>query len=150
MQDSLSIDDIKMLVSIVGRQGAIAALESGTKYKLQQLSEFARKNGIDVGSKNTKKALSSVIVRHIDKRIQKPLDELKEMSKEDLVTYFKKVDCDQADLLDLLGTIDLKAQVKTKSALMEFAAIQIQSLGVFERLSNGNTKDLTRQMHSDG
>lgn len=144
MQDSLSIDDIKVLVSIVGRQGAIAALESGTKHKLQQLTEFARTNSISVDKKPTKKSLSSAIVRHVDKRIQKPLDELKKMSKEELVAYFKEVDCDQSDLLDLLSTIDLKAQVKSKSALMEFAAIQIQSLGVFERLSNGRNKDLTK------
>ncbi|MCP4698779.1 MAG: hypothetical protein GY862_18295 [Gammaproteobacteria bacterium] len=141
MQDSLSTDDIKTLVSIAGRQGAIAALESGTKHKLQQLSEFAKKNNIDAGQKATKKTLSSAIVRHVDKRIQKSLDELKGMSKEELISYFKEVDSDQADLLDLLSTIDLKAQVKTKSALMEFAAIQIQSLGVFERLSNGKSKE---------
>lgn len=66
------------------------------------------------------------------------------MSKEDLITYFNEVDCEQEDLLELLSTIDLKAQVKSKSALIEFAAIQIQSLGIFERLSNGGTKDLTR------
>ena len=138
MQDSLSIDDINILVRIVGRQGAIAALESGTKYKLQQLSEFAKINRINVDKKPTKKTLSSAIVRHVDKRIQKPLDELKKMSREDLVAYFEEVDCDQSDLLDLLSTIDLKAQAKSKSALIEFAAIQIQSLGVFERLANGD------------
>jgi len=66
------------------------------------------------------------------------------MSKEELIAYFQEVDCEQEDLLELLSTIDLKAQVKSKSALIEFAAIQIQSLGVFERLSNGRTKDLTR------
>jgi hypothetical protein len=140
MQDSLSTDDIKTLVSIVGRQGAIAALESGSKYKLQQLSEFAKINNVDVGQKRTKKSLSSAIVRHVDARIQKPLDELKKMSKEELISYFKEVDCDQMDLLDLLSAIDLKAQVKSRSALIEFAAIQIGSLGVFERLSNGKSR----------
>jgi hypothetical protein len=40
-------------------------------------------------------------------------------------------------------TNDLKAQVKTKPALMEFAAIQIESIGVYERLSNGKTKEGT-------
>jgi len=141
MQDSLSTDDIKALVSIVGRQGAIAALESGTKQKLQDLSEFAKRNSIDIGQKATKKILCSAIVRHVDRRIQKPLEELKKMSKDSLVAYFKEVDCEQTDLLDLLSTIDLKAQVKSKSALMEFSAIQIESLGVFERLSNGKTKE---------
>lgn len=144
MHDSLSIDDIKALVDIVGRQGAIAALEVGTKHKLQQLSDFAKRNGIDIGQKATKKIVSSAIVRYVDRRIQKSLDELKKMSKEDLITYFNEVDCEQEDLLELLSTIDLKAQVKSKSALIEFAAIQIQSLGIFERLSNGGTKDLTR------
>lgn len=137
MQNPLSIEDINMLISIVGRQGAIAALEVGTKYNLQQLHDFAKIHGIDVGRKPTKKTISSGIVIHIDKRIRKSLDEMKKMSKDELINYFKEVDCDQTDLIDLLSTIDLKAQVKTKSALIEFAAIQIQSLGVFERLSSG-------------
>lgn len=137
MQSPLSVEDIKMLIGIVGRQGAIAALEIGTKYNLQQLHDFAKIHDIDVGKKPTKKTISLLLVKHIDKRINKSLDEMKKMSKEELIDYFKEVDCDQTDLIDLLSTIDLKAQVKSKSALMEFAAIQIQSLGIFERLSTG-------------
>jgi hypothetical protein len=141
MQERLSTEDIKVLVHVVGRQGAIAALEAGTKHNVKQLADFAKENNIGVGLKATKKTLASAIVRHVDRRIQRPLEELKRMSKDELVRYFKDVDCDQTELLDLLGAIDLKAQVKSKAALMEFAAIQIQSLGVFERLSNGSVAE---------
>lgn len=140
MGEMFSANEIKTLVKIVGREGAIAALEQGTKYKLQDLLAFAKKNNINPGKNPTKKSIASTIVRHIDRRIQKSLDELKKMSKEELVVYFNEIECDQKEILELLESIDLKSKVKSKNALIEFAAIQIQSLGVFERLSFGNSK----------
>jgi hypothetical protein len=62
------------------------------------------------------------------------------MNKEELVNYFQTSECDQEELFEILEKIDLKAKAKSRRALIEYAAIQIQSLGVFERLSGQDEK----------
>jgi hypothetical protein len=86
------ISDIKTLVSIVGRNGAIAALESSKKFRAEQLFELARSLGLPLGSKDSKKKLATAIVRYADKRITKTIDELKSMNKEQLILFCVQVD----------------------------------------------------------
>lgn len=140
---SLLKSDIKQIVAIVGREGAIFALEKSKKVNTKILIDLARSIGLSPKTKDSKKNISTQIVQEVDKQIDKSLDELKEMSKDDLIFYFEKVECHQDELIELLKNIDLKAQVKTNKALIEFAAMQISSLGIFERLSNHEVKKLS-------
>ncbi len=137
---SLLKNDIKQIVDLVGREGAIFALEKSKKINTKTLIDLARSIGLSPKTKDSKKNVSTQIVQNVDKRIHKPLDELKGMSKDDLILYFEKVECHQDELIELLKNIDLKARVKTNKGLIEFAAIQISSLGIFERLSNHEGK----------
>lgn len=142
---SLLKSDIKQIVDIVGREGAIFALEKSKKVNTKILIDLARSIGLSPKTKDSKKNISTQIVQEVDKQIDKSLDELKELSKDDLIFYFEKVECHQDELIELLKNIDLKAQVKTNKALIEFAAMQISSLGIFERLSNHEVKKLGDQ-----
>jgi len=142
---SLLRSDIKQLVDLVGREGAIFALEKSKKINTQALIDLARSIGLSPKMKDSKTNISTQIVQEVDKHIDKSLDELKEMSKDDLILYFEKVECHQDELIELLKNIDLKAQVKTHKTLIEFAAAQISSLGIFERLSNHEGKKLSDQ-----
>jgi len=137
---SLLKNDIKQIVDLVGREGAIFALEKSKKINTKALIDFARSIGLCPKAKDSKKNVSIQIVQNVDKHIDKSLDELKGMSKDDLILYFEKVECHQDELIEILKNIDLKARVKTNKALIEFAAIQINSLGIFERLSNHEGK----------
>ena len=141
---SLLKSDIKQIVDIVGREGAISALEKSKKVNTKILIDLARSIGLSPKTKDSKKNISTQIVQEVDKHIDKSLDELKKMSKDDLILYFQKVECHQDELIELLKNIDLKAQVKTNKALFEFASMQISSLGIFERLSTHEGKK-----HSD-
>ena len=67
------------------------------------------------------------------------------MTKEELIDYFHNVECDQEELLELLETIDFKAKAMSKRALIEYAAIQIQGLGIFERISDPEEKKKPKQ-----
>ena len=142
---SLLKSDIKQIVDLVGREGAIFALEKSKKINTKALFDLALSIGLNPKTKDSKKNISTQIVQEVDKRIAKSLDELKEMSKDDLIFYFEKLECHQDELIELLKNIDLKAQVKTNKALIEFAAAQISSLGIFERLSNHDGKRLNGQ-----
>ena len=148
MQDNLTKEDIKWIVTKVGREGAIYALEKSTKISSQKLSSLAKDMDLKLPKKITKKKIAEVIVRYIDKRIDKSIDELKLMSKEELISYFQAVECDQEELFEMLEQIDFKAKAKSKRALIEYAAIQIQSLGGFERLSGQEEKREPNQPNS--
>ncbi len=132
----ISKDDVKSLVAIVGREGAISALENSRQISSQDLAEMANSLGLKIKSKDSKRTIATEIVRHLDRRIAKTLEELKTMSKDEIIQYFEQVECDQDELVDLLKGIDLRSRAKSRRAMLEFAAIQISSLGIFERLTN--------------
>ena len=90
---SLLKNDIKQIVDLVGREGAIFALEKSKKINTKTLIDLARSIGLSPKTKDSKKNVSTQIVQNVDKRIDESLDELKGMSKDDLILYFEKVEC---------------------------------------------------------
>ena len=55
MQDNLTKKDIKWIVTKVGREGAICALEKSTKISVQKLSSLAKDLDLNVAKKIAKK-----------------------------------------------------------------------------------------------
>ena len=132
----LASQDVETLVSLVGRTGAIHALACSDVILGAQLREFGTSLGLSIGKRVPKKAMAEQIVRHVDRRISRTLEELQSMDRQAITDYLTHVECDSEEIIQLLGQIDLKAQArKSRGALIEFAAMQISSLGVFLRLS---------------
>jgi len=136
----ISSEDVKSLVGMVGREGAICALDGSRQISVQDLTEMAISLGIKTKAKDSKRVIVTEIVRYLDKRITKTLDELKIMSKDDIIQYLEQIECDQDELVDLLNSIDLRSRARSRQAMLEFAAIQISSLGIFERLTDRHDK----------
>ena len=111
-------------------------LGSASPALVHDLAEMATSLGLKVSSRDTKSKIVTQIVRHVDKRITKSLDDLKAMSKEEIIQYFEQVECDQDEVVELLSNIDLRSRAKSRQEILEFAAIQISSLGIFERLAD--------------
>ncbi|MBI2917657.1 MAG: hypothetical protein HYY01_06640 [Chloroflexi bacterium] len=132
----ISKEDVKTLVAMVGREGAIAALDSSKRINTQELAQTASSLGVKATTKDTKSKIAAQIVKEVDRRIAKSLDELKAMSKDEIIQYFDQVECDEEEVVDLLRDIDLKSRAKSRRDLLEFAAVQICSLGIFERLAD--------------
>ena len=138
----MSPADVKNIVAMVGREGATSALAHSKRVGSEDLSQLATLLGLKVNSRVTKAQIATQIVRYLDRRITKALDELKRMSKEDIIKYLEEVDCDQEEIGELLSNIDLRkipSRTKSRRAMIEFAAIQISSLGIFERLADRST-----------
>ena len=131
----IAADDIKTLVEIVGRQGACAALSRSDKISAEELFKTAEGLGISIPKRTKKSEVAIAIVKHVDRRIDKSLDELKEMSRQEILQYFSDVNPDAEEVVELLKSIDIKARARSRKGLLEFAAIQISSLGVFERIA---------------
>lgn len=131
----ISQEDIATLVAVVGRDGAVSALEHSRVVKSEDLAMLAKSIGTKIVKTDNKNKLAKKVVRHVDKRIVISIDQLKKMSKDELIQYFEQVQCDQDELIELLQSIDLRSRAKSRRELLEFASIQISSLGVFERLA---------------
>lgn len=131
-------DDVTKLVSLVGRSGTVHALVGSRMVKIEDLRTLAKSLDLTL-TRASKKELASKIVRRVDRRITKPLDELEAMNQEELLSYLKATNCDAEDLKELLKKADLPIQSKmSHRELLMFAAIQISSLGMFKRISNSH------------
>lgn len=131
-------DDVAKLVSLVGRSGTVHALVGSRMVRVENLRTLAKSLNLTL-TKASKKELASRIVRRVDRRITKSLDELEAMNQEELVAYLNATNCDAEDLKELLHQADLPVQGRmSHKDLLMFAAIQISSLGMFKRLSNSH------------
>ena len=84
----LSGDQIKAIVTIVGKDGAVAALRASTQITIQDLLKTSNSLGLKVSTKHTKEKMAAQLVRHLDRRIDKSVDELKTLSKDEIIQYF--------------------------------------------------------------
>lgn len=133
---TLASDDIKALVEIVGRHGACVALQSSHKIRAQELLETADRLGIRLPKRTPKAKVAVAIVKYIDRRVDRSLEELKQLSGAEILQYFNEVDPDTDEIVDLLRSIDIENRVTSRKNLLEFAANEISSLGVFERIAD--------------
>ena len=133
---TIASDDIKTLVEIVGRQGAQVALSRSDKIRVEELLKTAEHLGIRLPKRTPKAEVAIAIVKHVDRRIGKSLDDLKQLSDSEILQYFSDVDPDTEEIIELLLSIDIKNRIRSRKSLFEFAAKQISSLGVFERLAH--------------
>ena len=128
--------DIKTLVEIVGRQGAHIALSRSDKIRAEELLKTAENLGIRLPKRTPKSEVAIAIVKHVDRRIDKSVDDLKQLSGPEILQYFSDVDPDTEEIIELLLSIDIKNRIRSRNSLFEFAAKQISSLGIFERLAH--------------
>ena len=140
---TIASDDIKTLVDIVGRQGAQSALSRSDKIRADELLETAENLGLSLPKRTPKSEVATAIVKHVDRRIDRSLDDLKQLSGPEILQYFSDVDPDTEEVIELLLSIDIKNRIRSRKSLFEFAAKQISSLGVFERLAHPSNSNET-------
>lgn len=138
---SITTDDVRALVMIVGRRGAQAALTNSDQIRAEDLVVAADSLGITLPKRTPKTELASAIIKHLDRRISKSLDELKQLSVSEIIDYFQAVDADSDEVIELLQSIDIKNHARSRKHLLEFAANQISNLGIFERLARPQFRD---------
>ena len=143
MKRTMDAQDVATLVSLVGRTGAIQALVCSETVKADDLKCFARILDIPVASKTAKKELARRIVRRVDRRIEKSIAELQALDRNQIMQYLDGTGCDADDLRDLLEHAQLPVQAKmSRNDLLNFAAIEISSLGMFQRLTKAHTVEI--------
>ncbi|WP_096292200.1 ParA family protein [Escherichia coli] len=92
--------------------------------------------------KNPSKLKRSDLVEEIilatRRMTHKSVEELMEMSKEDLYSYFHDQKYSRKELLDLLYTLEIRPGSSAKKNLTEFTISEISDIGMYRRVAKGN------------
>jgi len=133
--------DARVLARWLGVEGAKAGLEKSKTCTVDFLKELAAGLGLEVPNKPKRSELIDEIVRVAARRIDRPVDELYQMSHEELVEYFERLEVEPNELLDLLKGLDLDPGKDGRRNLVEYVARELAETGRFMRIaSQGNSR----------
>jgi len=132
-------EDIQILTSWLGAEGAVAGLDR-SELTNSELMKLARNNGINVDSKTPRKQIVIELVMAPLDRIDKNIDDLLEMSRDELSRYFADRLVSGAELRKLLDGLGIPPKGKLRTRLAEFAASEISDLGMYQRVAKGHSK----------
>ena len=132
--------DVRLLTRWLGADGATAGLRESRQCTVEVLAEMARGFGIDLGKRVTRKELIDELVRVARKRIDKSLDELFEMDRDALISYFDDLEVETEELLDLLKELDLTPSHKGRRNIVDFVARELSETGRFRRIARNQTR----------
>ena len=122
--------DIQKLISWLGVEGAKAGLDKSEMTNSELLESFA-----NLLPKNSSKLKRSEIIEEVvlatRKMTHKSVEELMEMSKEELSSYFHDQKYSRKELLDLLYTLEIRPGSSAKKNLTEFTICEISEIGMY-------------------
>ena len=137
------VPDAKLLIQWLGRQGARQGLIHSKTCTGQTLAGMARSLGLEPDKKAAREEVVDEIILAADRRIDKSLDSLLEMTEEQLVSYFEEVEADPEELLSLLKELNLNSPNSSSKSLVAIAARQISETGRFMRIATGRVVAVT-------
>jgi hypothetical protein len=133
--------DARLLVQWVGVEGARAALTTSRRCSVKVLRSIAEGLGCMLSKEMTRQQLIDDILDVAGKRIDKPLDALFQMSHDELVEYFTRIEVESKELLELLKELDIQPQRDGLRSLIELAAQQISETGRYMRIAASSSPD---------
>ena len=132
--------DVRLLTRWLGVAGAKAGLRESRQCTVEALAEMARGVGIEVERRATRRELIDELVRVASKRIDKSIDELFKMDRDELIRYFDDREVEIEELLDLLKELDLSPDRKGRRNVVNFVARELSETGRFRRIARNETR----------
>ena len=132
--------DVRLLVRWLGAAGARAGLRESRHCTIDALMTAAQQFSVSVGKKVTRVKLIDELVRAASRRIDKSMDELFEMERDELVRYFDDVNVETEELLELLRELDVKVRYKGRRRIVDFVARELSETGRFRRIARNETR----------
>jgi hypothetical protein len=118
----------------LGPQGTEAGLER-SNIAASELRKLLEAQGRSIPAKISRKEIIKELLYADTKRLDKTLDEMLAMNKDDLLAYFKSKRPSQRELLAVLEELDFHPDSEAKKSLYKYAARQIGETGVFQRVA---------------
>ena len=137
---SISRLNLESLIEWLGAEGAVAGLDKG-HHTNAELMMLARENGVIVDSKTPRRQIVIEIVMTRLERVDKNIEQLSQMSKDELVRYFTDKMVSKAEMMKLLKSLELAPRGKIRGKFIEFVANEISDLGMYERIAKGHGRD---------
>ena len=135
LENELDID-VKRIVRWLGKEGTRAGLQESKQCTVAVLSVIAKDLGIEISTKMNRKQLIDKIVLAANKRIDRPIEELLTMGRDQLIEYFEHVDAGREELFDLLKAIEIDPGREGRRNLLKFAAAELSETGRFQRIAS--------------
>lgn len=132
--------DIQTLIRWLSQDGTIAGLEK-SDLTILQLQEIAEKYGLKISSKQKRSDIIQVIIDKVDRRIDKPLDDLLKMNYESLKEFLIRVRPSNSEIVKILLELDIRPGSEGKRNLIDFAAREISDIGMYSRVARGRTAE---------
>jgi len=137
---SLAAVELKRVVSILGHAGAIAGLRA-SDISEDDLRELAKRLRIDRCDKLNRDQLIDSLVRATRSNELKPIEELMQMTYDELIQYFDETAPSNSALLNIMRDLDYKVSAEDRKHLRKYAARQISETALFSDVArNGDRK----------
>lgn len=127
---------ISKLIDWLGPEGAVAGLEKSNLTNAD-LMMIARREGLDVEAKISRKQLAIELVMSGVKRVDKSPVQLMELSRDELKRYFTDRMVSNSELLAVLREMQIAPSRKIRGRMTDFAASEISDLGMYTRVARG-------------
>lgn len=139
LRSTPTADEIRRIVRWLGLPGAKAGLLQSKSLNIEALADTARALGLSINRNLSRPELVDLIIKTANKRIDKPLSDLFQMSQEALMAYFNEIEPTTEELLDLLQSLDVNPGKEGHRRLMELAVRELNETGRFMRIA-GNRR----------
>jgi len=133
--------DARLLVQWLGCEGARAALVGSKRCTVKILRTMAEGLHCTLTKEMTRQQLIDSILEIAGKRIDKPLNVLFQMSEQDLVNYFTRIEVEAKELLELLKELDIQPHREGLRSMIDFAAQQISETGRYMRIATSSSPE---------
>ncbi len=129
--------EVGLLVEWLGPDGAKAGLREG-KLTLEELVGLARKRNLPLSAKPTREEVANELAFEGRRKIDKSVEDLLSMNKDDLVSYLRKVLPTNKELEALLAQLGIKYGSEDRKHFIRFVAEEISDTGLFQRVAQGS------------
>jgi hypothetical protein len=131
--------DVKQLTKWLGPEGAVAGLDRSDLTN-SELMMIARTNDVSVEAKTPRRQIAIELIMGRLTRIDKPVEQLLEMSKSELQRYFADQQVSSRELRSVLEGLGIAPKGRLRTKLAEFAANEISDLGMYQRVAKGQSR----------
>lgn len=130
--------NISTLIEWLGPEGAVAGLDKSDLTNAD-LMMIARREGIEVETKASRKQLTIELVMARIQRVDKSVEQLMELSREELKRYLSERMVSSAEMFQLLRKMEIAPSRKIRGRMIDFAANEISDLGMYSRVAKGRS-----------
>lgn len=136
---SLKPFEIESLIDWLGPEGAVAGLDRG-HHTNAELMMLARENGVLVDSKTARRQIAIELVMTRLKRIDKNVEQLLEMTRDEVVRYLGDRMVSRSEMSNLMEELEIAPKGKIRGKYIDFVANEISDLGMYQRVASGQKK----------